>query len=506
MLRVCRRGEVEETRELTPEEDRALRAAFGRFSVPAARAAGSAVVQRYQHAGAGHWFACSCLGPGVRPPVLVPVAEAHIRRHQDPPWPAHAEECDFHRDPDEQRLMAASYARPRRGDLVRLVGKLRAGESPALMELRGRSYARGRGALATLLAELLVRAGLNRIGPDGSVPKIAEQFRSLRTAARDIPLERDVLLSEFLCTYAPALSELLARVDGAPPARFRRTRRPHGVLLAVVAGASQGRLHPLRGEAIVVRGPIAVFGERDGHGRDGAAEWQARAPYLAACLVGRATPDGPVEVLKAYLHPCAGPGHLMLVDSDLERRTLAQLLRLQAWLLRQRGITVTIEKPLFDIGYATAPAVPAEAESALAFLEQAKTAHRETAASLREPGIKHRPEGDEDAREPCLPDFLLWARPVPHGGREAVIVETMGYPDALYRERKARSHALMRHVLGGAPLVSHDFHLPADQSQPERDRRFWLECRWAVTGPEERAPGIAPTAGVPGRASDARAR
>ena len=152
MLRVCRRGAVAGARELMLEEDRALREAFGRFSVPAARAAGTAVVQRYQHAGAGHWFACSCLGPGVRPPVLVPVAEAHIRRHQDPPWPAHAEECDFHRDPDEQRLVAASYARPRRGDLVRLVGKLRAGEPPALMELRGRSYARGRGALATLLA------------------------------------------------------------------------------------------------------------------------------------------------------------------------------------------------------------------------------------------------------------------------------------------------------------------------------------------------------------------
>ncbi len=103
MLCVCRRGEVGEARALAPEEDRALREAFGRFAVPAARAAGTAVVQRYQHAGAGHWFACSCLGPGVRPPVLVPVAEAHIRRHQDPPWPAHAEACDFYRDPDEQR-------------------------------------------------------------------------------------------------------------------------------------------------------------------------------------------------------------------------------------------------------------------------------------------------------------------------------------------------------------------------------------------------------------------
>lgn len=81
MLRLCRRGEAGDARALAPEADRALRDAFGRFGAAEARAAGTAVVQRYQHAGAGHWFCCDCFGPGVRPPVLVPVAEAHIRRH-----------------------------------------------------------------------------------------------------------------------------------------------------------------------------------------------------------------------------------------------------------------------------------------------------------------------------------------------------------------------------------------------------------------------------------------
>lgn len=91
------------------------------------------------------------------------------------------------------------------------------------MELRGRSYASGRGELAILLEALLVRAGLNRIGPDGAVSKVAEQFRALRAAAREIPLEREVPLSEFLCSYAPALPELLAKVYRALPARFAPT-------------------------------------------------------------------------------------------------------------------------------------------------------------------------------------------------------------------------------------------------------------------------------------------
>ena len=164
------------------------------------------------------------------------------------------------------------------GHAIRLLGKLGRKERPWPVELRGRSYGRSRSALATLLAELLVRAGLNRIGPGGAVPPIAEQFRAVRAVAKQIPLEGDVRLSAFLWTYAPALPELLAMVDRAPPARFRRTRRPHGVLLAVVSGAGQGRLRLLRGgEVIQVRGPITILGERDGHGRDGMAAWQARA-------------------------------------------------------------------------------------------------------------------------------------------------------------------------------------------------------------------------------------
>lgn len=141
----------------------------------------------------------------------------------------------------------------------------------------------------------------------------------------------------------------------------------------------------------------------------------------------------------------------MLADSDLERRTLVQLLRLQEWLGQRRGVALTIEKRLFDIGHSTGPgaAGPAPAggpESAAeedadvqAFLERAGAAIRAMAASLRHLGIKHRPEGDEDAREPCLPGFLLWVRPVPAGGRQAVVVEAMGYADAPYRERDART-------------------------------------------------------------------
>ncbi len=186
--------------------------------------------------------------------------------------------------------------------------------------------------------------------------------------------------------------------------------------------------------------------------------------------------------------PCASPGHLMPVDSNLERQTLALLLSLQDWLSKRRNVRVTIDKPVFDLGWSSAPApaqavggVPVEAE---ALLIRIGDGHRASLTTLRELGIKHRPVGDEEARDPCVPDFILWAEAdhaIQHG---VVIVETMGFADDTYRERKHYTHGLMSRILGMAPVVEHDFHLPEGMLQKQRDRDFWLRTRWVLTGPE----------------------
>ncbi len=43
-----------------------------------------------------------------------------------------------------------------------------------------------------------------------------------------------------------------------------------------------------------------------------------------------------------------------------------------------------------------------------------------------------------------------------------MIVETMGYADVGYRERKQRIHHLTSQSLSDTPDVEHDFHLPID--------------------------------------------
>lgn len=487
MLRLTRRGEVADVRELGADEDLALRRAFGRYGSPEERATGAGVVRRYQHSGAGRWFLCDCLGNVLRPPALIPVTEDHIRRHTEAPWPAHDPACDFYRDQAEQRLICGSYTRPAPRKPIPLVTRYKSAEHTTAA-VTGRSRDHYRGRLATLLMMVLEKAGLTRIGPGQPLPPIADQYRALRVAAREIELEEDVILASFLCTYLPALPELMAKIARTPPERFRRSHRPHGLLVTMVAEAAEGHIRPLRGNPIPVRGEIAIFGERDGHGQGSAGDRRARSPYLAACVVGQAAPDEPVEVLKTYLHPCSSQGHLMPVDSNLERQTLALLLSLQDWLGKCRKVLVTIDKPVFDLGWSSAPA-PAQAiggapVEAAALLTRIGDAHRASLTTLHELGIKHRLEGDEEARDPCVPDFVLWAEAdhaIQHG---VVIVETMGFADDSYRERKHRTHGLMSRILGGAPVVAHDFWSPAGVAQGQRDRQFWLDARWTVTGPK----------------------
>ena len=77
---------------------------------PGARREAASVVARYQQMGAGMWLLCPCRSVNGRNAVLVPVAQTHIRRHEDERWPSHhAPCCDFYRDPAEQNLIPGSY-------------------------------------------------------------------------------------------------------------------------------------------------------------------------------------------------------------------------------------------------------------------------------------------------------------------------------------------------------------------------------------------------------------
>ena len=266
---------------------------------------------------------------------------------------------------------------------------------------------------------------------------IGQQFAALRSACEGVWLEEGASLQHYLCTYSPALSEFIERLGRTPEDRFRKTRRPHGLLFGVARDAGRGVVHPWSGDPFDVVGEIKVFGEPDGHNPGRRETIGARAPYVMACLVGRRLPGEPVQVLRAYLHPCWSERSLFPVDSNYERQTLRELMKLRDWLARKSRLNMTITKPLFDLS-------PDDS-------------------------------GNDGVHEPILPDFIA------HADGSTVVVETMGYDLPSYRERKARMHSAMSRVCDGASVVEHDFARPAGIDQAKRDDIFWRACRAALT-------------------------
>ncbi|HTU56470.1 MAG TPA: hypothetical protein VMF62_21095 [Acetobacteraceae bacterium] len=91
----------------------------------------------------------------------------------------------------------------------------------------------------------------------------------------------------------------------------------------------------------------------------------------------------------------------MLVDSDLERQTLSILLAFQRRMGRGRQAAVTIEKPMESIGSAEA-------------------------------------EGGTPP-PPLIPDFVVVTR-YRNGRKPRLVLESMGYADDGYRDRKRVLH------------------------------------------------------------------
>ncbi|MGC9272203.1 hypothetical protein, partial [Acidiphilium sp.] len=162
MLSIAPRGTTSPATPLSRREDQLLRRAFGRYGVYAEREPAAEIVRRVQDSGPGHWILCDCLGTAGedRPPALVPVASKHIRRHANERWPSHAPDCDFFREPEEQKRLTASFRLE--DQPPSLIKGYPAQAEPERVHLAGVSQAEERSPLARLLLALVEEAGLQR--------------------------------------------------------------------------------------------------------------------------------------------------------------------------------------------------------------------------------------------------------------------------------------------------------------------------------------------------------
>jgi len=313
------------------------------------RERGTAMVRKYQQQ--RRWFGCDCLGAGEGTPILVPVAEAHIRR--DPTHPDHADGCPFELDAHDRLLRARALREQELADgfkLARAIAQpgaasdlkgIHALDDAAQRDDAGRAAGRGpskayyRGRLSQALFKLLSDARVHQVGagPRG----LDAQRQALRQAAQGISLGGDLRLSEVLETDPAAMGDFARRI--AARRTWPKGRRPHGVSTFVAENIKGDTLVAVGGERIVVRGTISVFGPGRGARR--------RGPFIVAVLV--ASPDGhqPLASLEAYAHPCWSPTDLLPLESSHERRCLDILVRFQDWMAAQ-GCQVALTKPLHD--------------------------------------------------------------------------------------------------------------------------------------------------------------
>ena len=432
-------------RFLELSDDRKLRAAFGCYGgSSAARADAIPFVRRLQTTDRGFWLLCDCRPAVTKPPALVPVSETHLRRHVTDNWPQHAVSCEFYREPAEQVEISASY-RPLPKPWVRLLRSFDVSSEAPLERRETSTPGHRRPQLARLLVRLLSEGGLQRVGAGGfTPPPIPDQLKSIWAIARTIEIDRGIRMADAFCMSLAKLLTLMEQIARAPAESYRHTR-PHGLLLIRLREVLPGKLIALNGEELPVVGRLAVFGERpeDEPGPD-----DARSPYIALCIVARPTPIEPVQIVSACVHPCAAMQRVMLVDSDCERQTLTILLQFQRQMARQHQAAVTIEKPMESIGLET--------------------------------------DALGTAAPPLIPDFVVTAR-YRDGGERRVVVETMGYADEGYRERKLRLHPEMQRAAGADALLGHDFQLPGHWRQDRRDNRL-RRALCQVLGPQGQVP------------------
>lgn len=137
----------------------------------------------------------------------------------------------------------------------------------------------------------------------------------------------------------------------------------------------------------------------NGESQDG-----ARPPYWVI-LAFRQGMDGRVICSEGYAHALFRRGCPVPVDSGLERTTIESLAEVAGWVAKKPDApALSLEKPLFDLE------VTLNGEKGF-----------------------------------VLPDFIVTASK-PGGKHHTVVIETMGYTDDDYCERKAEQHKGMREL------------------------------------------------------------
>lgn len=350
------------------------------------------------------WLACDCRGEGGRPPVLGPCHRmgSYFWRRLPAPHVAHAEGCVHSRvsvphrgrDPETRapveppggRFFTALAVEPEDPRLA---------EPDALAERRGSWHGNRSPRLRQRLFELMVHASLNRL-PDAETANAREWSNRIRKAARAFEIAPGRPLADLVFPYRRMWR--MDRVDLHMQDMARtwpEGHRPQAFVCGAVWGVDDHGVTGGRGSRLDVVSRIT---------RPAVGGKQVSPPYLFMGVVGLEEGADAFACLSGHAQPIVAMNCPLPVESGAERQAFRTLRKTLAILRREfDDVTFTLERPLFETGTQYGP---------------------------------------------CLPDFIIQARPEAWEGWQSVrfMIEVMGFEDADYRRRKEETHRAMREL------------------------------------------------------------
>lgn len=369
----------------------------------------------------GYWLACGCKGNSLREaPILFPQdGRGGMKLVRNYSRPDHNLNCPFNRPrrTDTEAPSLATRARVAEFGIVK-IRPLSDSANPTRKNgvRRQRSSDATVPSLARMLFTLFEHANLNRITP-GASRNVSADKEALRNAFPQFFLDRARRLpvSRHTVTSFAQLEKLKRGLLASRSSTWPDKLVPQGFVIDQLEDVEFEEdtdvkwLVPTYGDKIPVHGSLLL----PGAGTVG--------PYVVIALVALLPEESVPTIARAYVHPIHSLGELFPVDSGLERETF-DILKRKQWQFRKAGSPFDIVKPLLDID---AP-----------------------------DGVRVRPD--------FILERSLWS----------CIIETMGYVDQDYRERKLRTHQSMAKL---GPVVEHN---------PEDDKRFKDELAKQLTSLE----------------------
>lgn len=361
------------------------------------------------------WLACSCVA-GDAPPMnsanlRSDTGTIYLQAFSTP----HDARCPMFREMKEDDTTTRSGTRKTAGSRpVSYRSFLPRDESGARLQTAvprpedgdDRMRRKRRPRLARLLLTLIEDAGLNvinRLAPFPSSPA-REAIDRLAAVTRQNEFARGRLLSEII-RFRPLMNQdeqqrLMLQLEN-PTLPWPAGRARHFYQIFISGEVTRERASfRFRDEEEVLFTPEKGL-RINGESQDG-----LRPPYWVI-LEFRRSADGSIVCSDGYAHALHSRSYPVPVDSGLERQTIASLARCAEWLSKKKEAPVSsihLKKPLFDYAVTV-----------------------------------------DDEEGYVLPDFVLEAT-TRDGDKHTFIIETMGYQDEDYIERKSRQHRGMREL------------------------------------------------------------